>query len=89
MLDELDEELERRRHSFVRYADDFQVYVSSRRAGLRVMAFLQDLVEEKLRLKVNREKSAVDKAWKREYLGFGFYCRRDGQVRIRLAHKTL
>jgi RNA-directed DNA polymerase len=59
LLDELDRELERRGHRFVRYADDFQVYVKSRAAGERVMASLEGFLEKRLRLKVNREKSAV------------------------------
>ncbi len=71
LLDELDKELERRAHRFVRYADDFQVYVKSQAAGERVMASLERFLEKRLRLKVNRGKSAVDRPWKRKFLGYG------------------
>jgi RNA-directed DNA polymerase len=69
-LDELDKELERRGHCFVSYADDFQVYVESKRAGERVMASLERFLAKRLRVKVNREKSAVDLPWKRKFLGY-------------------
>ena len=70
LLDDVDKELERRGHCFCRYADDMQVYVRSRRAGERVMASLSDYLESSLRLTVNRDKSAVDRPWNREYLGY-------------------
>jgi group II intron reverse transcriptase/maturase len=70
LLDEFDKELERRGHCFCRYADDANVYVRSRRAGDRVMASLTHFLESKLRLKVNRAKSAVDRPWKRKFLGY-------------------
>jgi RNA-directed DNA polymerase len=70
LLDELDKELERRGHRFVRYADDFQVYVKSKAAGERVMTSLERFLEKRLRLKVNREKSAVGRPWKRKFLGY-------------------
>lgn len=70
LLDELDKELERRGHCFVRYADDFQVYVESKRAGERVMASLERFLAKRLRVKVNREKSAVGRPWKRKFLGY-------------------
>ena len=89
MLDDLDKELERRGHAFVRYADDFQVYVSSQRSAERVMGSLQQFIEGKLKLKVNPEKSAIDKAWKRTFLGFSFYLKPKGGTGIRLAPKTL
>lgn len=73
VLDELDRELERRGHSFVRYADDCNIYVSSQRAAERVYASVQEYVEKRLRLKVNTAKSAVDLATKRKFLGFSFY----------------
>ena len=73
VLDELDRELERRGHSFVRYADDCNIYVSSRRAAERVLTSIREYVEKKLRLKVNGEKSAVDLATRRKFLGFSFY----------------
>ncbi len=70
LLDELDKELERRGHRFVRYADDFRVYVKSKAAGERVMASLERFLEKRLRLKVNRKKSAVGRPWKRKFLGY-------------------
>jgi RNA-directed DNA polymerase len=70
LLDELDKELERRGHCFCRYADDANIYVRSRRAGERVMASLTHFLESKLRLKVNRAKSAVDRPWNRKFLGY-------------------
>ena len=72
LLDELDKELERRGHRFVRYADDCNVYVRSEAAGMRVMASVERFLAEVLRLKINREKSAVDRPWKRKFLGFTF-----------------
>jgi len=73
VLDELDRELERRGMSFVRYADDCNIYVSSRRAAERVIESTQKYVEKKLRLKVNEKKSAVDLVTRRKFLGFSFY----------------
>ncbi|MBR2514803.1 MAG: group II intron reverse transcriptase/maturase [Halomonas sp.] len=70
LLDDMDKELERRGHRFCRYADDVQVYVKSRRAGERVMESLSEYLESSLRLTVNRTKSAVDRPWKRDYLGY-------------------
>ena len=70
LLDELDKELERRGHRFVRYADDCNVYVQSKAAGERVMASLEQFLRERLRLKVNREKSAVAPPWERKFLGY-------------------
>ena len=70
ILDDFDKELERRGHRFCRYADDTNVYVRSKRAGERVMKSLIHFLESKLLLKVNREKSAVDRPWKRKFLGY-------------------
>ena len=70
VLDELDAELARRGHRFVRYADDCNVYVASERAGLRVMASLERFIEGRLRLKINRDKSAVARPEDRHFLGF-------------------
>ena len=72
LLDELDKELERRGHNFVRYADDCNIHVGSRRAGERVLQSITRFVETRLKLKVNRAKSAVDRPWKRTFLGFSF-----------------
>lgn len=70
LLDDLDKELERRGHAFCRYADDCNIYVRSRDAGERVMASLTQFLERKLRLKVSAAKSAVDRPWKRKFLGY-------------------
>jgi RNA-directed DNA polymerase len=72
VLDELDRELERRGHRFVRYADDVNIYVRSERSGLRVMASLERFITRKLRLTVNSAKSAVARPWERTFLGFTF-----------------
>ena len=72
MLDELDRELERRGHRFVRYADDSNVYVRSERAGQRVMASLTAFITRRLKLKVNAQKSAVARPGERKFLGFSF-----------------
>ena len=81
-LDELDKELEKRGHKFVRYADDCNIYVKSKRAGERTMASVQRFIEGKLRLKVNEKKSAVDRPWKRKFLGFSFTSSEEPKVRI-------
>jgi RNA-directed DNA polymerase len=70
LLDELDRELERREHCFCRYADDCNIYVRSQRAGERVMVSVTRFLEKKLRLKVNRAKSAVGRPSGREFLGY-------------------
>jgi RNA-directed DNA polymerase len=70
LLDELDKELERRGHSFCRYADDCNIYVKSRRAGNRIMASVTRFLTERLRLTVNAAKSAVDRPWNRSFLGY-------------------
>jgi RNA-directed DNA polymerase len=72
VLDELDKELEKRGHAFVRYADDCNIYVASERAGQRVMEGVSRLITERLKLKVNASKSAVDRPSKRKFLGFSF-----------------
>jgi group II intron reverse transcriptase/maturase len=72
LLDELDKELERRGHRFVRYADDCNIYVRSRRSGERVLASIERFLQDRLRLKVNRDKSAVDRPWNRKFLGYTF-----------------
>ncbi len=88
MLDDLDWELDRRGHRFVRYADDGRIYVKSERAGQRVMVSITQYVEQRLKLKVNREKSVVDLAKKRFLLGFGFFGR-DGEIKVRVSPKAL
>ena len=72
MLDPLDKELERRNLRFVRYADDCNIFFKSRKAGKRVMENMTNFIEKELSLKVNREKTALDRPWKRDYLGFSF-----------------
>ncbi|MHA6911095.1 group II intron reverse transcriptase/maturase, partial [Ralstonia pseudosolanacearum] len=88
LLDEVDKELERRGHCFVRYADDANVYVRSRRAGERVMALLRRLYG-KLRLKVNEAKSAVASAFGRKFLGYSFWVAAGGVVKRKVADKPL
>ena len=82
VLDELDQELERRGHQFVRYADDCNIYVRSQRAGERVMKSVSALITKKLKLKVNEQKSAVSKPSKRKFLGFSFTWHREPKRRI-------
>jgi RNA-directed DNA polymerase len=72
MLDNLDRELERRGHRFVRYADDCNIYVKSKRAGRRVLGSISRYLNKHLKLSVNEAKSAVDRPWRRQFLGFTF-----------------
>lgn len=88
MLDDLDKELEKRGHKFVRYADDCNIYVKTRRAGERVMESVKRFLEKKLKLKVNPKKSKVDRATRVKFLGFSFY-KRKGEVLIRVANRSL
>lgn len=82
VLDELDRELERRGHRFVRYADDCNIYVRSERAGHRVMAGVSAFITKRLRLKVNEAKSAVARPWERKFLGFSFTVGMDPKRRL-------
>ena len=82
VLDELDRELERRGHRFVRYADDCNIYVRSRRAGQRVMENITEFILKRLKLKVNSEKSAMGRPWERKFLGFSFTSNREPRRRI-------
>jgi RNA-directed DNA polymerase len=86
LLDEVDKELERRGHCFVRYADDCNVYVRSKRAGERVLAALRQRYA-KLRLKVNEEKSTVARVWDRKFLGYSFWVAPGKKVKLRVAAK--
>ncbi len=88
LLDEVDKELEKRGHAFVRYADDLRVFVGSKRAGERVMRSLVGLFG-RLRLRVNKSKSAVDRAWNRTFLGFTFWVGRNRLVQVKVARKAL
>lgn len=89
MLDDLDRELWRRGLRFVRYADDARIFVRSKRAASRVLASVTKVIEGRLHLKVNREKSKVVPASVMTMLGFGFYFVRGGKVRIRVDPKAL
>jgi RNA-directed DNA polymerase len=89
VLDELDQELDRRGHRFVRYADDAKVYVRSERAGQRVMANLTEFIEGRLRLKVNKAKSAVARPDERHFLGFRLRLDpQSGVVEVLLSERT-
>jgi len=82
MLDVLDKELEKRGHRFVRYADDCNIYVRSRRAGERVMAGIEKFLAKRLKLKVNKAKSAVARPSVRKFLGFSFTSAREPKRRV-------
>lgn len=82
MLDPLDKELEKRGHKFVRYADDCNIYVRSERAGRRVLASITKYIQKKLKLRVNQEKTAVDKVHRRKFLGFSFTAGIEHKKRI-------
>lgn len=82
LLDDLDKELEKRGHHFCRYADDCNLYVGSQRAGERVLASLTTFLRNKLKLTVNPKKSAVDRPWKRKFLGFSLTSQKVTRVRV-------
>ena len=88
LLDEVDKELEKRGHSFVRYADDCNVYVQSRRAGERVMEALKGLYA-RLRLRINEAKSAVARPSERKFLGYSFWVAPGKIVRLRVAPQAI
>lgn len=88
LLDEVDRELEQSGHAFVRYADDCNVYVQSKRAGERVMEHLRGLYA-RLRLKINEEKSTVARVWDRKFLGYSFWVAAGKKVMRRVAPKAL
>jgi RNA-directed DNA polymerase len=88
MLDDLDKELEKRGHRACRYADDCNIYVRSQRAGERVMKGISHFIENVLKLKINRNKSAVDRPSRRKFLGFSFYYRK-GKVRNYIPPKPI
>jgi RNA-directed DNA polymerase len=88
LLDDVDKELEGRGHAFVRYADDLRVFVGSQRAGERVMRSLVTLFG-KLRLQINKTKSAVDRALNRSFLGFSFWKPWDSPVRLAVSCQSL
>jgi RNA-directed DNA polymerase len=82
LLDDLDRELERRGHRFVRYADDCNVYVRSKAAGERVMASVERYLWRQLRLRINREKSAVARPWERRFLGYTVTTHREPRLKV-------
>jgi RNA-directed DNA polymerase len=82
LLDDLDKELERRGHAFCRYADDCNFYVASKRAGQRVMTSIMRFLIQRLKLKVNVAKSAVDRPWQRTFLGFTMTAHKEPRLRV-------
>lgn len=89
VLDELDQELHRRGHRFVRYADDLRIFVRTPRSGERVMASVRSFIERRLRLSVNREKSRVVHARQSSFLGFSFILNRGGRIRVQVSREAL
>jgi RNA-directed DNA polymerase len=87
MLNPLDQELMKRGLSFVRYADDCNIYVASKRAGQRVYESIRKWLEDQLQLKINEEKSAVDRPFRRKFLGFSFTNHKE--VKLKVAPKTI
>lgn len=82
LLDDLDRELEQRGHRFVRYADDCNIYVQSRRSGERVLNSLEGFLHRRLRLQINRAKSAVDRPWRRSFLGYSVTMHREPRLKV-------
>ncbi|MBU1619646.1 MAG: group II intron reverse transcriptase/maturase [Gammaproteobacteria bacterium] len=87
LLDELDKELERRGHSFCRYADDCNIYVSSQKAGEHLLKDISEFLEKTLKLQVNMQKSAVARPWERKFLGYSFT--RHKVVRLKIAPSSM
>src|SRR5262245_39115383 len=87
LLDELDKELERRGHKFCRFADDCNIYVRSKAAGERVMKSVTGFLSQRLRLKVNAEKSAVARPWERKFLGYSMTWHK--QPRLKAAPESI
>ena len=82
LLDSLDKELERRGHSFCRYADDCNIYVSSQKAGESLLADITDFLSNELKLQVNADKSAVARPWERKFLGYSFTRHKESREKI-------
>lgn len=82
MLDELDKELEMRGHTFCRYADDCNIYVASRKAGEQVMIFIARFLRKQLKLTVKRAKSAVDRPWRRKFLGYSMTMHTKSRLKV-------
>ena len=87
LLDDLDKELESRQHKFCRYADDCNIYVHTQRAGERVKESVTLFLQKKLKLKVNEAKSAVDRPWKRKFLGYTITM--DKEPRLRASTQSI
>jgi group II intron reverse transcriptase/maturase len=87
LLTDLDRELERRGHRFCRYADDCNIYVASEMAGQHAMAAITGYLERKLKLRVNRDKSAVERPWKRKFLGYSITWHK--QARLKIAESSV
>lgn len=88
MLNELDKELEKRGLQFVCYANDCVIFTKSRKSAERVMNSITKFIETKLRLKVNKDKSKVDRSWRIKYLGFSFYQAKE-KIEIRINPKSI
>ena len=88
LLDKVDKELEKRGLAFVRYADDLNIYVRSKRAGEDAMQLLKRLYG-RLRLRINETKSAVDRPWNRKFLGYSFWVAKGPVVKLKVAPKAL
>jgi len=82
LLDDLDKELEKRGHRFCRYADDVNVYVGSKRAGHRVLDSIERFLAKRLKLQVNRDKSAVARPWKRQFLGYSMTWHKRPRLKV-------
>jgi group II intron reverse transcriptase/maturase len=82
LLDELDKELERRGHRFCRYADDCNIYLQTKSSAVRVMTSVTQYLEEQLKLKVNRSKSAVDRPWNRSFLGYSMTFHKKPRLKV-------
>lgn len=87
LLTDLDRELERRKHRFCRYADDCNIYVGSKAAGQHAMETITGYLEQKLKLRVNREKSAVARPWQRKFLGYSVTWHK--QARLKIAESSV
>ena len=87
LLDDLDKELERRGHSFCRYADDCNIYVSSHKAGKQALSNISEFLEKTLKLQVNVQKSAVARPWERKFLGYSFT--KHNVTRLRIAPSSV
>lgn len=89
MLHELDKELIKRNLKFVRYADDCNIYVKSKRASERVMRSVTKFLEVELKLKVNETKNKIGKPWEIKFLGFSFYSKKRRGIGIRIHEKSI